>query len=187
MFTIATQQRSWSTGRSIWSNILSYFLPYLHEEIPISLIGDRLDEFIKALDDKIKSFDKSNADGQKSQVSDAAKNEIRLIRKNFDEIRRNYRKGFQKDDLNKGSAGKKRGARDLLFQSIEGTWSKNKTPNYFAKGLENVNKELKTNNPKLKSLDNIYLDFYIAASKPQSLRDKNGPLGNGFKIFCESI
>ena len=46
-----------------------------------------------------------------------------------------------------------------------------------------MNKEAKTNNPELKSLDNIYLDFYIAASKPQSLRDKNGPLGNGFKIF----
>ena len=32
-------------------------------------------------------------------------------------------------------------------------------------------------------MDNIYLDFYIAASKPESLRKKDGPLGNGFKIF----
>ena len=35
----------------------------------------------------------------------------------------------------------------------------------------------------LKSLDNIYLDFYIAASKPESLRKKDGPLGNGFAVF----
>ena len=43
-----TQQRSWSTSRGIWSDVLSYFLPYLHEELPIKLVEDRLDDFIKA-------------------------------------------------------------------------------------------------------------------------------------------
>jgi len=105
------------------------------------------------------------------------------IRDDFKEIRRNYRNGFQKDDLSKGDTGKKRGARELLFQSIEGTWSKNKTTNYFDKGVKKVKSEPDSDNKELKSLDNIYLDFYIAASKPESLRKKDGPLGNGFKVF----
>ena len=38
-----TQQRSWSTSRGIWSDVLSYFLPYLHEELPVKVVEDRLD------------------------------------------------------------------------------------------------------------------------------------------------
>jgi hypothetical protein len=181
-----TQQRSWSTSRSIWSDVLSYFLPYLHEELPVSLVGDRLDEFIDALDKKLKTPEKdsdSQSTDKKNTLTPKQRTDLSKIRADFDEIRRNYRKGFQKDDLNKGATGKTRGARELLFQAIEGTWSKNKTTNYFDKGEKAVKTEPTTNNKDLKSLDNIYLDFYIAASKPESLRKKGGPLDNGFKIF----
>lgn len=179
-----TQQRSWSTSRGIWSDVLSYFLPYLHEELPISLVGDRLDEFIEALDKQITPPKEPGSEkAPDSNLSAKQLKELTGIRDDFKEIRRNYRKGFQKDDLSKGDTGKKRGARQLLFQSIEGTWSKNKTTNYFDKGVKKVKSEPDSDNKELKSLDNIYLDFYIAASKPESLRKKDGPLGNGFKVF----
>ena len=130
-----TQQRSWSTSRGIWSDILSYFLPYLHEELPIKLVEDRLDDFIKAL---TKQIDPPKEPGSEkapdSKLSPKQLNELTGIRNDFNVIKRNYGKGYEKDDLNKGSTGKKRGARELLFQSIEGTRSR--TPNYFDKGIE---------------------------------------------------
>jgi hypothetical protein len=177
-----TQQRSWSTSRGIWSDILSYFLPYLHEELPIKLVEDRLDDFIKALTKQIdsKREEKIGTFAKSEQVR-----ELIAIRDDINVIKRNYGKGYEKDDLKKGSTGKKRGARELLFQAIEGSWSRNKTTNYFKKGVEKSKEHSKKGGKTagLKSLDNIYLDFYIAASKPESLRKKDGPLGNGFKIF----
>ena len=181
-----TQQRSWSTSRGIWSDVLSYFLPYLHEELPISLVGDRLDEFIDALDKQITPKGEDPDTATKSKLTPKQSKELSRIRDDFNSIRDNYTKEFEKDDLNKGSTGKKRGARELLFQAIEGSWSRNKTINYFEKGVKKVKSETKSDTDDtegLKSLDNIYLDFYIAASKPESLRKKDGPLGNGFAVF----
>ena len=181
-----TQQRSWSTSRGIWSDVLSYFLPYLHEELSIKLVEDRLDKFITALGEQIKPPQTTDSDAPQKLTNTQQLNDLKAIRDDFDQIKRNYGKGSEKDDLNKGSTGKKRGARELLFQSIEGTWSRNKTTNYFKKGANASNNETKTTDSgeeDLKSLDNIYLDFYIAASKPESLRKKDGPLGNGFAIF----
>jgi len=181
-----TQQRSWSTSRGIWSDVLSYFLPYLHEELPISLVGDRLDDFIKAMEDELAKRQNDIETGVGNTAKSNQIKDLNEIKDDFKKIQENYTKEFKKDDLNKGSTGKKRGARELLFQAIEGSWSRNKTINYFEKGVKKVKSETKSDTDDtegLKSLDNIYLDFYIAASKPESLRKKDGPLGNGFAVF----
>ena len=50
-----TQQRSWSTMRNLWSMILGLFLPFLEDEVTYDDIDEKLDAFIKALDNALPS------------------------------------------------------------------------------------------------------------------------------------
>ena len=158
-----TQQRSWSSSRSIWSNILSFFLPYIHEELESELVSDRIDEFIKNLDDKILEM-KSNK--EKGKVKSKNLQKLNEIKSNFNNIRESFDKAWKKDNIMNKRSGKKVNGRELLLQVLEGSWSKTKTQNYFNKGLaERGNDEEK---------ENIYLNFFIAATKPEDLRKWRG-------------
>ena len=149
--------------RSIWSNILSFFLPYLHEELESEVVSNRIDEFIQNLDDKILEM---KTDKEKTKMK--AKNLMRLneIKTNFTNIRESFDKAWKKDNIMNKRSGKKLNGRNLLLQVLEGSWSKTKTLNYFNKGLtERGNDEEK---------QNIYLNFFIAATKPDDLRKWHG-------------
>lgn len=159
-----TQQRSWSTSRGIWSDVLSYFLPYLHEELPVKVVEDRLTDFIEKLEEK-GPFTAFFEDAPDNEKQNAEKEKPDLIT-DFKDIRTAFEKKFGEEDRKKYNGKKTLGARDILFNVMR---------EYFKKGKD-VRKE-----EKMK--ENIYLDFYIAATKPESLRNKDGPLGNGFKIF----
>lgn len=50
-----TQQRSWSTMRNLWSMILGLFLPFLEDEVTYDDIEEKLEAFIKALDNALGS------------------------------------------------------------------------------------------------------------------------------------
>jgi hypothetical protein len=158
-----TQQRSWSSSRSIWSNILSFFLPYLHEELDSEVVSERIDEFIKNLDDKILEM-KNNTEKSKMKTKNLEK--LNEIKSNFNNIRQSFDKAWKKDNIMNKRSGKKVNGRDLLLQVLEGSWSKTKTQNYFNKGLaERGNDEDK---------QNIYLNFFIASTKPEELRKWHG-------------
>ena len=111
-----TQQRSWSSSRSIWSNILSFFLPYLHEELESEVVSNRIDEFIQNLDDKILEM---KTDKEKTKMK--AKNLMRLneIKTNFTNIRESFDKAWKKDNIMNKRSGKKLNGRDLLLQVLE--------------------------------------------------------------------
>ena len=158
-----TQQRSWSTSRGIWSDVLSYFLPYLHEELPVKVVEDRLTDFIEKLEEE-GPFNKFFGDEKNGKV-ELTKARKSLIFK-FKEIRTLFEKKFGEEDRKKYDGKKTLGARDILFNVMQ---------EYFKEG-----KGIRKNAP---TKENIYLDFYIAATKPESLRNKDGPLSNGFKIF----
>ena len=158
-----TQQRSWSSSRSIWSNILSFFLPYLHEELESEVVSQRIDNFIENLDGKISQM-KSNKETNKMKRKNLQKlNEIKM---NFSNIRQSFDKAWKKDNIMNKRNGKKLNGRDLLLQVLEGSWSKTKTQNYFDKGLD----ERKNNEDN----QNIYLNFFIATTKPDDLRKWHG-------------
>ena len=154
-----TQQRSWSTSRSIWSNILSFFLPYLHEELDSEVVSERIDTFIKNLDDKILEI--KNEKGKTKNIQ-----KLNEIKSNFNNIRESFDKAWKKDNIMKRRSGKKMNGRELLFKVLDGSWSKTSSLNYFNKGLlERGNDENKKN---------IYLNFFIAATKPDDLRKWHG-------------
>ncbi len=48
-----TQQRSWSASRSVWSMILMFFFPFLHDELDFVEVEIRINNFIDGLDAKI--------------------------------------------------------------------------------------------------------------------------------------
>ena len=158
-----TQQRSWSTSRGIWSDVLSYFLPYLHEELPVKVVEDRLTDFIEKLEEKA-PFTAFFEDAP--TAADAALEEKGKLITDFKKIRTLFEKQFGEEDRKKYNGKKTLGARDILFNVMQ---------EYFKEGKRTREKE--------KREENIYLDFYIAATKPESLRNKDGPLGNGFAIF----
>jgi hypothetical protein len=164
-----TQQRAWSSSRSIWSNLLSFFLPYLHEDLEGEVVSERLDNFINALDNKIKKVNEKTP-GSKNNTSAQIKlnelNKLREIKNNFTNIKQSFDKGWKRDNILSGPNTKKRSTRELLYQVLEGNWAKTKTQNYFEKGLNERNKNPESNN--------IYLDFFIAATKPVSLRSWHG-------------
>lgn len=156
-----TQQRSWSSSRSIWSNILSFFLPYLHEDLESEVVSERIDEFIKNLDGKISEMKNDKNKNNKKNLQ-----KLSEVKNNFNNIRQSFDKAWKKDNIINKRNGKKVNGRDLLFQVLEGNWTKTKTQNYFNKGLaERGNDEDK---------QNIYLNFFIAATKPEDLRKWHG-------------
>ena len=159
-----TQQRSWSTSRGIWSDVLSYFLPYLHEELPVKVVEDRLTDFIEKLEEE-DPFNTFFDDAPKEKKENAKKEKPKLITA-FKDIRTAFEKKFGEEDRKKYNGKKTLGARDILFNVMQ---------KYFKEG-----KRIRENDKKK---ENIYLDFYIAATKPESLRNKDGPLGNGFAVF----
>ena len=127
------------------------------------LVSDRIDEFIKNLDDKILEM-KSNK--EKGKIKSKNLQKLNEIKSNFNNIRESFDKAWKKDNIMNKRSGKKVNGRELLLQVLEGSWSKTKTQNYFNKGLaERGNDEEK---------ENIYLNFFIAATKPEDLRKWHG-------------
>ena len=156
-----TQQRSWSSSRSIWSNILSFFLPYLHEDLPPSVVGDRIDDFIGALNDEINAINQKDPEKPNKPLTMRQQqqiNKLSEIKTNFSDIKNYYDKAWQKDNV--GKKRDKRTTRQLLYQVLEGNWGASKTTNYLESGKQES--------------DNIYLDFFIASTKPESLRNWGG-------------
>lgn len=164
-----TQQRSWSSSRSIWSNLLSFFLPYLHEELESDVVSGRIDAFISSLDEKIKQLstrDPKKTDNIPGSVKVKQLNRLREIKNNFNNIKQSFDKGWKKDNILNAPNSKKRTSQQLLYQVLEGSWTKTKTQNYFNKGMLE-----RQSNPET---SNIYLDFFIGATKPVNLRSWHG-------------
>ena len=152
-----TQQRSWSASRGIWSDVLSFFLPYLHEELSQELVEERFTDFIKGLVEKsmvggvgagidLTQFEQilQPKDGE-AEHKNLTSVPISLMGKNLI----NYANQFLKIKKNfKNEMGKVKNAKaiDVLFEEMKKTfWS------------------------KIGYKENIFLDFYIAATKPETL------------------
>jgi ribosomal protein L19E len=187
-----TQQRSWSASRGIWSDILSFFLPYLHEELSDELINERLEAFITAMNDQLKEdndrLNKKGGDKEGNQVAGATKEDEQ--KKSVPHIRKNLTQPFDdrlakvsneraKKDLKKFHNDFKK-IKEQFNKSAETTENKNKKAidklfevmskpegdSYFSRGKSAE----KDSDWKGSKEENIFLDFYVAVTKPESLR-----------------
>lgn len=192
-----TQQRSWSASRGIWSNILMLFYPFINEELDNIEVELRIQNFIDAIgkqEEKIKNKNNKKAQAvsepskregipmngggiiSKQSCSDECLNELSDIKINFEKIFTKFKSKFRADD-GKNKDGKTN-IREKLYQTIDGL-------NYFTIGQSKAveayssgeGKQAKGGKPN--PVDNIYLDFFVAATKPpEHGRRKSGKDNN---------
>lgn len=156
-----TQQRSWSTSRGIWSNVLSFFLPYLHEDLEAEIVSERLDSFIASLNEKINKLDENSGKSELKNITKLTeiKNNFNKIKGSFDRAWKNQYSGSSK------SKSKNQNTRQLLYSIMDGS-NKTSNINYFKTGLD----ERQMNDKN----ENLYLNFFISATKPKELRSWHG-------------